>query len=101
MEIAELQRIIRDTYGRQDRKRGIDGTFAWFVEEVGELSRAIRREGHDARVIEFSDVLAWLVTMADLCDVDLDAAARQRYGSGCPKCHAMPCTCPHADPARP
>lgn len=101
MEIAGFQRIIRDTYGSQDRARGVDATFGWFVEEVGELSRAIRREGHDSRVVEFSDVFAWLVTLADLCDVDLDAAAHARYGRGCPKCHGMPCTCAVADPTRP
>lgn len=92
MELAELQRIIRATYGEQDRARGTAGTFAWFVEEVGELSRAIFREDHDARVHEFSDALAWLVTLADLCDVDL-AEAADRYAAGCPKCNTAPCRC--------
>lgn len=92
MNLDDLQRSIRDTYGEQDRARGVDGTFAWFVEEVGELSRAIRREGHDERVIEFSDVLAWLVTLADMSGVDL-AAAAERYRDGCPKCHRKPCNC--------
>lgn len=92
MELSQLQVTIRDTYGAQDRARGVEGTFAWFVEEVGELSRAIHRQGHDERVIEFSDVLAWLVTLADLCGVDL-AAAADRYRDGCPKCGAKPCTC--------
>ena len=101
MEIAELQRLIRATYGAQDRARGVSGTFAWFVEEVGELSRAIHRGDHDHRVEEFSDVLAWLVSLADLCDVDLADAAHTRYGAGCPKCHASPCVCAVADPTRP
>jgi NTP pyrophosphatase (non-canonical NTP hydrolase) len=100
MDLGELQATIRATYGAQDRARGVDGTFAWFVEEVGELSRAIRREGHDEQVVEFSDVLAWLVTLADLCDVDL-AAAAQRYADGCPKCDASPCRCAETDPTRP
>lgn len=92
MEIAELQRMVRATYGEADRARGVTGTFAWFVEEVGELSRAIHRQGHDERVEEFGDVLAWLVTLADLCEVDL-AAAAERYRDGCPRCRARPCTC--------
>jgi NTP pyrophosphatase (non-canonical NTP hydrolase) len=100
VDLADLQRTIRATYGEQDRARGIAGTFAWFVEEVGELSRAIRREGHDERVVEFSDVLAWLVTLADLTDVDLAEAAR-RYEHGCPKCGTVPCTCAVTDPSRP
>lgn len=100
MDLARLQHVIRETYGTQDRARGVDGTFAWFVEEVGELSRAIRRQGHDERVEEFSDVLAWLVTLADLCGVDL-AAAAQRYADGCPRCGGSPCGCAAADPTRP
>lgn len=92
MELSELQATIRATYGDRDRIRGVDATFGWFVEEVGELSRAIRRQGHEERVHEFSDVLAWLVTLADLCDVDL-AAAATRYRDGCPKCGEAPCVC--------
>lgn len=95
MNLDDLQQSIRDTYGEHDRARGVEGTFAWFVEEVGELSRAIRRQGHDERVVEFSDVLAWLVTLADLCEVDL-ATAAERYRDGCPKCGHKPCHCPRS-----
>jgi len=97
MDLATFQATIRDTYGERDRQRGVDATFGWFVEEVGELSRAIRRQGHDERVHEFSDVLAWLVSLADQCDVDL-AEAAERYADGCPRCHAVPCQC---GPSRP
>ena len=100
MDLAELQQTIRATYGHQDRARGIAGTFAWFIEEVGELSRAIQREGHDERLEEFSDVLAWLVTLADLTGVDMAEAAR-RYADGCPKCHRIPCRCAVDNPGRP
>jgi NTP pyrophosphatase (non-canonical NTP hydrolase) len=41
---------------------------------------------------EFSDVLAWLVSLADLTGVDL-AEAAERYAQGCPKCAGTPCTC--------
>jgi NTP pyrophosphatase (non-canonical NTP hydrolase) len=92
VDLAALQAVIRDTYGARDHARGIDATFGWFVEEVGELSRAIRRQGHDERVEEFSDVLAWLVTLADLCGVDI-AEAAARYRDGCPSCGGIPCTC--------
>lgn len=92
MDLADLQRTIRETYGQQDRERGLEATFAWFVEEVGELSRALFREDQEARFREFSDVLAWLVTLADLAEVDAAEAAR-RYEHGCPKCGARPCVC--------
>ena len=92
MDLTALQATIRDTYGDRDRARGVDATFGWFVEEVGELSRAIRRQGHAERVHEFGDALAWLVTLADLCEVDI-AEAAARYRDGCPRCGASPCTC--------
>ena len=97
MEIGAFQRLMRETYGEQDRARGLDATFGWFVEEVGELSRALRRGDHDDRVHEFSDVLAWLASLADQAGVELDEAAA-RYGDGCPKCHERPCTCDHPVP---
>ena len=92
MDLEAFQRTIRETYGAQDRDRGLEATFAWFVEEVGELSRALFRQGEEERRHEFADVLAWLVTLADLADVDM-AAAAQRYRDGCPKCRAVPCSC--------
>ena len=92
MDIQRLQTTIGATYGHRDRTRGVEGTFAWFVEEVGELSRAIHRQGHVERVEEFADVLAWLASLAELTGVDL-AAAAERYVDGCPKCGEVPCTC--------
>jgi NTP pyrophosphatase (non-canonical NTP hydrolase) len=93
MEISELQRTMRRTYFRRDANRGRDATFRWFTEEVGELARALRR-GDDAELRhEFSDVLAWLASLANLAGVDLEEAA-SRYASGCPKCSRSPCACP-------
>ena len=42
MELRELQATMRDTYGERDAARGVDATFRWFTEEVGELAKAIR-----------------------------------------------------------
>ena len=100
MDLADLQASIRATYGTQDRARGVDATFGWFIEEVGELSRAIRRQGHAEQVVEFTDALAWLVSLADLCGVDLDAEVAARYGAGCPKCSARPCACHAQEPVQ-
>lgn len=93
MTIAELQQRIRDLYGEKDGRRGIEGTFMWFMEEVGELSAALRGGTHDERVLEFADVLAWLATLANGAGVDLEEAIRRKYGTGCPGCGRTPCTC--------
>jgi NTP pyrophosphatase (non-canonical NTP hydrolase) len=92
MEIAELQRTLQRTYYERDRTRGPDATFRWLAEEVGELARALRHGRRDELELEFSDVMAWLASLANLVDVDLDEAA-SRYADGCPKCGASPCTC--------
>lgn len=92
MDIAGFQTQMRTLYGAKDRERGTARTFAWFTEECGELSRAVFRGSHDDRIVEFSDVLAWLTSLADLAGVDLDGAA-QRHADGCPRCAATPCRC--------
>ncbi len=92
MRIAHFQRIIDETYGERDAQRGLERTFMWLVEEVGELARALRGGDHRRMVEEFSDVLAWLTTTASLAGVDMEEAAN-RFGSGCPKCGERPCVC--------
>ena len=90
--LAEFQERIRRMYLRKDVARGVDGTFMWLVEEVGELARALRSSDHERKVEEFADVLAWLTTTASLAGVEMDEAAR-RFERGCPKCDRTPCVC--------
>jgi len=90
-----FQRLIEDIYYDRDAARGVPGTLLWFVEEVGELVRAIRRGERQNLEEEFGDVFAWLATLASLHGLDLDAVAREKYRGGCPRCAGMPCTCPH------
>ena len=93
MKISEFQKLIEDIYFDKDSQRGLMGTFAWFVEEVGELSRELRSCGATRKLRdEFADVLAWLSTLATLAGVDLEAAA-EKYSQGCPKCYQTPCIC--------
>ena len=95
MELSHFQSTLRNTYLSRDTRRGPDATFRWLTEEVGELARALRTGDRDNLVHEFGDVLAWLTSLANLEGIDLEGAAA-RYASGCPKCHAIPCTCPFA-----
>ena len=89
----ELQRVIRDIYGAKDKRRGVEGTFMWFMEEVGELSAALRGGTAEEQRAEFADVLAWLVTLANGVNVDLAGAMQAKYGDGCPGCRNVPCVC--------
>ena len=89
--IGAFQKIIENTYYDRDAARGVDGTFTWFVEEVGELAKEIRRDPRDRPRLteEISDVLAWLTTRASLLDIPMTDCA-QRYADGCPKCARTP-----------
>jgi NTP pyrophosphatase (non-canonical NTP hydrolase) len=95
--LGQLQETIRDTYGAKDRRRGVDGTFMWFMEEVGELAAALRSGTQEERAQEFADVLAWLATLANGAGVDLEAAVQSKYGGGCPGCRRVPCICDRSE----
>src|SRR5256714_11862324 len=97
MTLTELQDLIRATYGAKDASRGIDGTFMWFMQEVGELATALRSGTDEEKAHEFADVLAWLATLANVAQVDLDAAVAAKYGAGCPGCGQSPCACAAAE----
>ena len=94
--LADFQSLIRRMYLEKDIARGVEGTFMWLMEEVGELASALRNGTHDERAGEFADVLAWLTTIANVAGVDLTEAVMRKYGSGCPGCGRFVCTCPDA-----
>jgi NTP pyrophosphatase (non-canonical NTP hydrolase) len=95
LTISEFQRLIRDIYLSKDSRRGKDGTFRWLVEETGELARAMRKGDRANLEEEFSDVFAWLSSLATLEGIDMEAACA-KYARGCPKCRKTPCTCKEA-----
>ena len=78
MHINEFQKFILEKYGQRDRKRGTSATFMWFIEEVGELATALASEDAENKREEFADVFAWLCTLANINDVDIEKAC-QKY----------------------
>lgn len=93
ISLADFQELIARMYSDKDRARGVDGTFMWLMEEVGELAAALREGTNAEQAAEFADVLAWLTTIANVVEVDLSAAVRKKYGSGCPGCGQFVCHC--------
>jgi NTP pyrophosphatase (non-canonical NTP hydrolase) len=73
MQIREFQELIARRYKARDQERGVPRTFMWFVEEVGELATALA-SGEDRANMEeeFADVFAWLCTLANITDIDLE-----------------------------
>ena len=95
--LADLQNVIRETYGVKDGRRGMDGNFMGLMEEIGELATALRSGTPEEKAAEFADVLAWLATLANTAGVDLQAAVAEKYGGGCPGCRKTPCVCDQAE----
>lgn len=93
MQLSDLQSVMRDIYLERDAARGRDATFRWLVEEVGELAKGLRSGDRANLEHEFGDVLAWLASLANIEDIDLETAVA-RYSAGCPRCGGRPCGCP-------
>ncbi len=93
MRIRELQEMMKRLYLPRDSKRGTEGTYSWLKDEVEELGEALHREDKGALEKEFADVIAWLASLANITDVDLEKAALNKYDNKCPKCKQSPCQC--------
>jgi len=85
-----MQRI----YFHRDSKRGKDGTYRWLVEEAKELGEALKEQDAKALEDEFADVFAWLASLANVVNIDLEEAAFKKYNNTCPKCQKARCECP-------
>jgi NTP pyrophosphatase (non-canonical NTP hydrolase) len=92
VNLIELQDVIARTYGERDRDRGVASTVAWLAEEFGELAQAVRKGSQADIEHEFSDVLAWVASLANQVGVDLTTVI-DRFQDGCPKCGRLPCDC--------
>ncbi|HEX3358310.1 MAG TPA: MazG nucleotide pyrophosphohydrolase domain-containing protein [Tepidisphaeraceae bacterium] len=79
MTLAAFQKHISGRYEKVDRARGWPKTFAYFIEEVGELATALTGDDRQNLEEEFADVIAWLCTLANITDVNLAKAVEKKY----------------------
>jgi len=93
MHIHEFQEMMHRIYFHRDSKRGVNGTYNWLVDEVKELGEALKTDDKKALENEFADVIAWLCSLANITDVNLEKAALNKYDNKCPKCGKSPCQC--------
>ena len=68
MDLNQLQNLMENLYGEDDRNRGLPSTVAWLCEEVGELAQAVRKGSRENQLHELADVLAWLASIANQLD---------------------------------
>jgi len=95
MKISEFQQLIKEIYYHRDSKRGIKGSFIWLVEEIGELARILKNENVDKKKAseEIADIYAWLTTIANLLDINMEACVLEKYPKKCIRCDSIPCKC--------
>jgi NTP pyrophosphatase (non-canonical NTP hydrolase) len=97
MQIKEFQKLMADLYYERDKERGIYRTFMWLCEEIGELSKSLNRkdikENFEDIGSEFADVFAWLCSLANIINLDLEEHSVKKYNYKCPKCKKNPCQC--------
>jgi NTP pyrophosphatase (non-canonical NTP hydrolase) len=58
-----------------------------------ELGEALKEGNKQALSEEFADVIAWLASLANVVEVDLERAALTKYMGRCPKCGNVKCKC--------
>ncbi len=95
MKISEFQDLMSELYFHQDSARGIQGTFIWLIEEIGELASLLKGDIIDKVKVseELADIVAWTGSIANLLDIDLEKALIDKYPNKCKKCNSNPCQC--------
>jgi len=79
-DLRDLSKRIEELFFEKDWNRGVQATFLWFIEEVGELSEAVLKGDKKAIEEESADVLAWLLSLTNLLDVDLCEVFERKWG---------------------
>jgi NTP pyrophosphatase (non-canonical NTP hydrolase) len=93
VHISEFQDMMRRLYFSRDSNRGAERTYDWLVDETRELGAALKTRDKEELASEFADVIAWLASLANVVNVDLEGAALSKYDNKCPKCRNSPCQC--------
>ena len=95
MKISEFQNLIKEIYIKRDKARGLNSTFIWLTEEIGELARALRSSKIEKPKVseELADIIAWTTSIANLLNIDLEKALFKKYPNKCIKCNSKPCIC--------
>ena len=91
--ISEFQTLMTTLYGSRDVQRGPEKSLLWLLSECGELLDAYLKGDSETLQEEVADVFAWLCSICNLLNIDLELAAWKKYPYKCPKCESSPCKC--------
>ncbi|MGQ9515205.1 MAG: MazG nucleotide pyrophosphohydrolase domain-containing protein [Thermoproteota archaeon] len=93
MKISDFQSLMKSIYYKKDSMRGIQASLRRLREEIDELENATIEGSQRAIEEEMADVFAWVASISNILGIDLQKAAFEKYGKGCPRCRASPCRC--------
>lgn len=94
MNIKEAQDLMRRIYLERDKERGIERTLLRTFQELAELSEVISKENSMEDIeSEVADVFAWVLSIANLLEIDIGEALLKKYKNSCSKCGKVPCEC--------
>ena len=79
MQIAEFQQIIREKVGGQDQKMGGQFLLNVLVEEIGELSRALRKGADNEVAQEVCDIIFAATSIANLVGVEVEPLLKRKF----------------------
>ncbi len=92
--VNDFQNLMKDLYLERDRQRGIEKTLLWLQTEQGELIDAYLKNDTSTIIEEVADIFAWLCSVCNLFEINLESAVWEKYPNKCPKCLKSPCLCP-------
>ena len=94
MDIEDAQEMIRQIYLERDKARGMERTLLRTFQELAELSDTIHKERPISEVEdEVADVFAWVISIANLLEIDLGKVLLEKYNNACSRCGNTPCDC--------
>ncbi len=77
MELKEIMVKINEFYGEIDKKSGPIFLLSVLMEEVGELSKAIRKKENIGE--EISDVLFMVLSISNYFEIDVEKILMEKY----------------------
>lgn len=99
--LSQFQEHLGKLYGAANEKRGMDNALSLLFSEAAELilirlvytGRLSQAEMYLQYGLELADALARLIAVANLLNIDLEAAVLETYEKPCSTCHGVVCTC--------
>ncbi|MDD3888114.1 MAG: hypothetical protein PHN19_05055 [Patescibacteria group bacterium] len=100
--LREWCKSMKEIYGKRNELKGLENCLNRLFKEISELLQLTMKipendlsltKMEEEFSLELADTLAWTIAIANLLNIDLEAAVIKNYGNGCHNCHNDPCEC--------